>query len=187
MKNLVLIIVFLNLEISAFTQVNVMAPLHVMVYNNPSVEEDQDWTELDKYLHYANSVGVKAISVDVWWGLVQEGGKDTFDWSYYKKLFEHIKSNNLQIIPIMSFHQCGGNVNDNYTKRLPSWIWEQLKSDAGVNDVNQFKYVSPRASCDEYISLWIDKYVLPYYSRFISEFIKTFNDYHTAIPEINIS
>ena len=50
-------------------------------------------------------------------------GDNRFDWSYYDRVFRTITDAGLDIAPILSFHQCGGNVGDDYTSLLPSWLW----------------------------------------------------------------
>ena len=80
-----------------------MAPLHIMHYHNSKIEEENDWILFETHLEEAKRMGVDAISVDVWWGLVEEQNNQ-FDWSYYIRVFDMIISKDLDIIPIMSFH-----------------------------------------------------------------------------------
>ena len=63
--------------------------------------------------------------MDVWWGDVEKAGDNRFDWSYYDRVFREITAAGLEIAPIFSFHQCGGNVGDDYTSLLPSWLWRK--------------------------------------------------------------
>ena len=78
----------------------IMAPLLV-----------KDMAAFNADLQKARAIGIKAVSVDVWWGIVEKNGDNQFDWTYYDTLFATIKANDLKIMPIMSFHKCGGNVN----------------------------------------------------------------------------
>ena len=169
--------------------VNGMAPLHIQVYNDPCKEEQKDWIDFESYLRYADSVGIGAVTVDVWWGMVQKYDKDTFEWAYYDKLFGLIKSRGLDIVPIMSFHQCGGNVGDNYYAPVPQWVWGEMKrNNPAIGTEDDLKYKSLQAKiCPEYVSLWADTLVLTYYKRFLEEFSRHFDKYATNIPEINIS
>ena len=48
-----------------------MAPLHIMHYHNSKIEEENDWILFGIHLKEAKRIGVEAISVDVWWGLVE--------------------------------------------------------------------------------------------------------------------
>ena len=77
---------------------NVMAPLHV-----------DNMNEFEEWLAAAQSMGIDAVSVDVWWGDVEKND-NVFNWTYYDTLFAKIKRSHLKIVPIVSFHQCGGNV-----------------------------------------------------------------------------
>ena len=73
-----------------------MAPLHVMHYNDSSIEEEDDWILFGIQLEEAKEIKVEAISIDVWWGLV-EIKNNQFDWSYYIKVFDMIISNGLDL------------------------------------------------------------------------------------------
>lgn len=90
---------------------NVMAPLKVT-----------DWADFRSDLRAVEAYGVDAVSVDVWWGDV-ERRDNQFDWRYYDRVFREITDAGLDLAPILSFHQCGGNVGDDYTSLLPSWLW----------------------------------------------------------------
>ncbi len=79
--------------------------------------------KFQKDIKAAAAIGVDAISMDIWWGLVEKEGDQKFDWSPYKEIFSMIKGQKLKIQAIMSFHQCGGNVGDNVNIPIPSWIW----------------------------------------------------------------
>ena len=91
---------------------NVMAPLEV-----------SDWNQFSNQLSAVKSYGVDAVTVDVWWGKVEAAGDNQFTWSYYDQIFQTITSRGLDIVPIFSFHQCGGNVGDTCNIPLPSWLW----------------------------------------------------------------
>ena len=171
---------------------NAMAPLHVMHYNDSNLEENEDWVLFSKHLDEANSIGVDAISVDVWWGFVEKQNNN-FYWSYYFKVFNLIIENNLDIIPIMSFHSFDPGENSKFKAPVPLWAWNLISKESGLTK-QDLKYTSEdmdvykkHKHSDEYISLWLDKWTLVQYSEFISEFISVFKDYHTYFQEINIS
>lgn len=150
-----------------------MAPLYV-----------SDWSSFESQLDTAKSMGIEAISVDVWWGDVEENGDQQFDWSYYDTIFGKIRNAGLDIVPIMSFHQCGGNVGDDYTSYLPSWIWTHF---SGVSSDN-LKYRSETgAYSTEYVSLWGDDYVIDEYIEFMDAFETQYGDMASDIDELNIS
>ncbi len=177
------------------TTFNVMAPLHIQTYNDPLVLEKKDWEDFRQQLSTVKGIGVEAVTVDVWWGLVERFRDNEFDWSYYKKIVQIVKNSGLHWIPILSFHKCGGNVGDNYTALLPNWIWNNLKNKYDeIESVSDLKYVSEeynslgkRKECNEYISLWADDYVMPQYEELIREFKKQFKEYANITDEINIS
>ncbi|MCG8571700.1 MAG: family 14 glycosylhydrolase [Spirochaetes bacterium] len=165
---------------------NVMAPLHVKVYNNKYTLEAQDWIDFEAELTTAKSIGVDAVSVDVWWGDVEAAGDQNFDWSYYDTIFQKIIDKGLKIVPIMSFHQCGGNVSDDYTSNLPSWIWTHYQG-SGIS-ANDMKYQSETgAYCSEVVSLWADNYVASEYIEFMDEFESHYAGYASYFDELNIS
>ncbi|MDA3812303.1 MAG: family 14 glycosylhydrolase [Spirochaetaceae bacterium] len=151
----------------------VMAPLHVT-----------NWGEFEYDLNTVKAYGVQAVSVDVWWGDVEAGGDNSFNWSYYDTIFEKIRNAGLDIVPIMSFHQCGGNVGDDYTSYLPSWIWSKY---SGVSP-EDLKYRSETgAYSSEYISLWADQLVVEEYVDFMNAFEAHFGYMASAMAELNIS
>ncbi|MGC5341075.1 family 14 glycosylhydrolase, partial [Escherichia coli] len=74
----------------------------------------------------AKSRGVKAISTDIWWGLI-EPSNGVFNWTYTDRLLQAIKNAGLQWVVILSMHQCGGNVGDGANDvPLPRHIWDEL-------------------------------------------------------------
>lgn len=165
---------------SAFTA-NVMAPLKVT-----------DWAAFEEQIRIAKSFGVDAVSVDVWWGDVESGSDNSFDWSYYDTLFSKIKAANLKIVPILSFHQCGGNVGDSYTSLLPSWLWGKYASST-LNGItigsNGLKHKSEQGNySSETVQGWADTLVLNEYADFATAFRNRYGaTYANDIQEINVS
>lgn len=102
----------LTWPVQALPEINAMAPLIV-----------RERSEFQHQLKVAKKLGITAISVDVWWGLVEQAGDQQFVWQYYDDVFSDIRAAGLKIIPIMAFHQCGGNVGDDCDIPLPGWIW----------------------------------------------------------------
>jgi beta-amylase len=157
------------------TSANVMAPLEV-----------SNWAEFESQLTTAKSIGVTGVSVDVWWGKVEGAGDQQFDWSYYDTIFGAIESAGLKIVPIMSFHQCGGNVGDTCNIPIPGWIWDHYTSQ-GVS-ASDLKYKSEFGNeAVETVSLWGDSYVLDEYKEFMEAFEAHFASKAGAMDEINIS
>lgn len=157
------------------TSANVMAPLEV-----------SNWGQFDQMLTTAKSIGVTGVSVDVWWGKVERAGDQQFDWSYYDNIFGRIEQAGLKAIPIMSFHQCGGNVGDTCDIPIPSWIWNHYSS-AGLSP-SDLKYKSEYGNESvETVSLWSDSYVLSEYQEFMEAFETHFANKASLFDEINIS
>ncbi len=157
------------------TSANVMAPLVV-----------DNWSDFESQLNTAASIGVTAVSVDVWWGKVEASGDQVFDWTYYDTIFDKIENAGLDIVPIMSFHQCGGNVGDDCDIPIPSWIWNHY-SGQGVSP-SDLKYKSEYGNeSSEVISLWMDDYVLSEYQEFMEAFEAHFADQADVIDELNVS
>lgn len=141
-----------------------------------------DWQEFSRKVRLAKDLGVKAISTDIWWGLVQRRGEGQFDWAYYHKMAQIIvKEHGLRWMPILSKHQLGGNVGDKGFIALPFWLEEKLK---GQNPwyVSEFGNISK-----ESLSVWVTPKVLPYYRNFLVSFLNEFKDYAPFIEEINLS
>lgn len=152
---------------------NVMAPLEVF-----------DWEQFDRQLKTAKQMGVDAVSVDIWWGKVEGGGDEIYDWSYYDIILQHIENAGLHWVPIMSFHQCGGNVGDTCNIPIPSWIWTKYN---GVS-ANDMKYLSEQNNrANETVSLWQDHLVVREYTEFMNAFESHFANKATITDEINIS
>jgi beta-amylase len=55
------------------TTAAVMAPLRM---------SETELAQFDSLLDEAKDIGVTAVSVDVWWGLVENTGDQHFDWRY---------------------------------------------------------------------------------------------------------
>ena len=157
-------------EVNTFS---VMAPLKVY-----------DWNAFESNLYTVKGYGVQAVSVDVWWGDVEANGDNSFDWSYYDIIFGKIRAAGLDVMPIMSFHQCGGSVGDDYNSYLPSWIWNKF---SGTSE-DDLKYQSETgAYSSAYISLWADDLVIPDYIDFMNSFKDHFAYMASDIMELNIS
>ncbi|MFT5756298.1 MAG: beta-amylase [Alteromonadaceae bacterium] len=173
-------IVFSILLFSAFliqaneaASTNVMAPLVV-----------SDWVTFDQQLVTAKAMGVDAVSVDVWWGKVERAGDEVFDWSYYDTLVQHIENAELNWVPIMSFHQCGGNVGDDCNIPIPSWIWSHYNG----TSADDMKYLSEQNNTSiETVSLWKDTLVVSQYTEFMNAFENHFANKAFMTDEINIS
>ena len=190
--------VILFLSCSGLSQVkkemifNAMAPLHIMLYHDPNVIEEKDWELFRNQLAESKDMGLNAISVDVWWGMV-ELEDNIFLWDYYFQIFNEIINHDLDIIPILSFHSFDPGSSSKFRAPVPSWVWPLLSKKSGIS-INDLKYNSEEKDkngqhkfSDEYISHWANEWAMPQYSEFIEEFVKTFQKYLEHFQEINIS
>lgn len=190
MKNLLkggialLLVVGLNAHAFSGTleTANVMAPLNMLT--------ESEWNAFDDQLGKAKEMGINAVTVDVWWGKVAAKKKiKDWDWKYYDRIFKMITDHKLDIIPIMSFHQCGGNVGDEKTGckdpiRIPGWVWDSVP---GVSRQDlQYKSEQDKYS-EEVVSLWADELVGHHYQTFVEEFTKEYKHYASDIDEFNVS
>jgi hypothetical protein len=112
---------------------NVMAPLDL------DAGPPGAWDTFNAQLKIAKSMGVDAVSVDVWWGKVERAGDNVFDWSYYDRIEAAIEAAGLHWVPIMSFHQCGGNVGDSCNIPIPGWIWDRYKGQGISKEALQYR------------------------------------------------
>jgi len=168
--------------------INVMGPL---VIGDPAhvdaPESRAAWEKLERDLAQAKALGAEAVSTDVWWGLIEpEDGK--FDFAYYDRMAQAVASADLKWVPILSFHQCGGNVGDDCDVPLPKWVGEK------------YRHLDPAAGADapfakseqgnvnhEAISPWASRYALGEYEQVMRAFQAHFADRRSLISEINIS
>lgn len=128
---------------------------------------------------------VTAISTDVWWGLV-EPTQGWYQWNLYLAIVEEIIKAGFKWVPILSFHQCGGNVNDTVTIPIPEWAWG-LGGGETLNYVSQYgNYSGDCLSCWSTICF---PAVQNAYFNYMCSFVDTFADYlrREDILEVNIS
>lgn len=160
---------------------NVMAPLEV-----------SDFAQFGNQLSAVKAYGVDAVTVDVWWGKVEANGDDQFTWSYYDQVFQTITSRGLDIVPIFSFHQCGGNVGDTCNIPLPSWLWGKYASST-LNGVtmgpNGLKHRSEQGNfSSETVQGWATPLVQNEYQAFTQAFVARYGTtYANRMQEINVS
>jgi hypothetical protein len=170
------------------TTLSVMAPLMVgEIGKLDSPQSKAEWKEFDRQLGEAKKQGVDSVSTDVWWGLV-EPAKGKFDWTYYEKISDHITKAGLKWVPILSFHQCGGNVGDNISVPLPNWVWGELAGKTPSGSAESLKYKSEQGhSSTEYLSLWADHLAVDRYASVMKEFQTHFASRAKDIAEVNVS
>lgn len=170
------------------TKLDLMAPLLVGDPKNLNSETSRAaWDTFDKQLAEAKKLGINSISTDVWWGLI-EPRKGEFDFSYIDKLADHIEKAGLRWIPILSFHECGGNIGDTVNIPLPEWVWPEVAKQMPGGSVEAAKYKSEQGhTSDEYISLWADEPAVKLYANVMEAFQKHYQNRSDLITEINVS
>ncbi|MFK4343080.1 MULTISPECIES: family 14 glycosylhydrolase [unclassified Paenibacillus] len=139
-----------------------------------------DWGAFKKQLQTLKSNGVYAITTDVWWGYVESAGDNQFDWSYYKTYADAVKEVGLKWVPIISTHKCGGNVGDDCSIPLPSWL-----SSKGSADEMQFKNENGYVNNEALSPLWSG--VGKQYDELYASFAENFAGYKSIIPKIYLS
>lgn len=167
------------------TPINVMAPLYL---------KEGDWAQFRADLELARVAGVRAVSVDVWWCLVKAGGPDSYDWSYYDRIFDLIMQARLRIVPIMAFHEFGIdelNEVDVTAGLIPEWVWSMYEGRPYMGlylTKDDLKYKSEGGNTSsEAISLWMDRLYLGEYVEFMKAFERKFAHLAPHMDEINIS
>ena len=163
---------------------NVLAPLKITT--------PEQFAAFEEDLKIVADYGVDAVSVDVWWGDVEAAGDNRFDWSYYDRVFDLITAYGLDLAPILSFHQAGGNVGDDYTSLLPSWLWPKYaeRSYRGVKlGPNGLQHRSEQGNYSpETVQGWADQIVENEYRDFTRAFAQRYGTrYAEEVVEINIS
>jgi beta-amylase len=168
--------------------INVMAPL--MVGNPDNVHDParkHEWESFEHQLGEAKKLGVNGVSTDVWWGIT-EPKPGEYRWGYYDHISTKIIGAGLKWVPILSFHQCGGNVGDTVNVNVPTWVWADVAKRMGSTNPDAAKYVSEHGNVNsEFVQAWSTDHAIPLYSRYMNAFKTQFAGKAHAIPEINIS
>ena len=167
-----------GLDVRPFTN-NAMAPLDMS-------NDAKQWSDFKKQLKIAKHIGIDAISIDVWWGMVERHGDNQFDWSYYDKIVAVIEEADLHWVPIMSFHRCGGYIGEACNALIPAWVWTNYEA-VGVTRKDMLYRSENDDYSDEAVSLWQDHLVINQYIEFMNAFEDHFSSKAANIDEINIS
>jgi hypothetical protein len=90
-------------------------------------------------------------------------------------------------VPILSFHECGGNVGDTVNISLPEWVWTEIAKKANL-DPEALKFKSEEGhTSTEFISFWADHLAKEHYENVMRKFQDHFADKASGIGEVNIS
>ncbi len=140
----------------------------------------QNWHSFREQLKTLKRNGVAGVTTDIWWGDFEARGDNLFDWDYYRQYAQVLRDEGLKWTPILSFHQCGGNVGDDCNVPLPSWVW-QLGGRINMvyRDQNGFEN-------GEYIAPWFGRAYEQYGEAFAS-FGDHFQDFRDIIQKVYIS
>ena len=151
-------------------EVFVMAPLDVInEEGKPSyLNKFQKWCMQLKEGH------IDGVMIDVWWGLVERTPKE-YKWEGYDELFKIMHNIGLKIAPVLSFHQCSGNIGDTVHIPIPKFVFENETKPYFVDKFEQTN--------NEYISFSYDsvklgeRTPLEMYQDFMINFRNHFHDY----------
>ncbi|OUR96233.1 hypothetical protein A9Q84_07700 [Halobacteriovorax marinus] len=165
---------------------NVLAPSVIGDINNPQAES-AEWDNFKKDLLKMKELGVNSVATHIWWGAVETTDNE-FSWDYYKKVSALIINSGLKWVPIISFHQCGGDEDDNCYIPLPKWIWSKyVSSNKDVVDTSDLKFVGERGELSEsFISVWATDKVLEDYKELLTSFRTNFSNEAEHISEITV-
>ncbi|WHX79422.1 family 14 glycosylhydrolase [Priestia flexa] len=151
-----------------------MAPLK-------KVTEFTTWEAFENDLRKAKQNGFYAVTVDFWWGDMEKNGDQQFDFSYAQRFAQAARNAGIKMVPIISTHQCGGNVGDDCNTPLPSWIWNTktddslyFKSETGT--VNK-ETVNPLAT----------DVITKQYGELYTAFAQALAPYKDVIPKVYLS
>jgi len=152
------------------SQVNVMAPLGQI----------SNWAVFRNQLKTLKNSGVSSITTDIWWGEFEAAGDNQFEWTYYKTYAQVVADSGLKWIPILSFHQCGGNVGDDCNVPLPVWVWSLGSSE-------EMKFRDERGFVNgEYVSHFFEP-IHQQYAEAMKSFAENFQGFQSFIPKIYLS
>ncbi|WP_139491008.1 family 14 glycosylhydrolase [Brevibacillus dissolubilis] len=139
-----------------------------------------DWTAFKSQLTTLKNNGVYALTTDVWWGDVEAAGDNQFNWTYYKTYADTVRAAGLKWVPIISTHQCGGNVGDDCNVPLPNWLWSQ-----GTADQMKFKDESGYVNGESLSPWWSGTQTQ--YDELYASFASNFAGYKDIIAKIYLS
>ena len=118
-----MIILFFLFILQTFSfDVNGMLQLDFITNDGAFVDRDRTWKELQ----LTKEMGFDGVMCDIWWGIVEKSPRQ-YKWDVYLDLVGMVHKLGLRFQPVMSFHQCGGNVGDTCDIKIPEWVRKQAK------------------------------------------------------------
>jgi hypothetical protein len=147
---------------------NVMAPT--------DIKTEQEWKSFEEQIDGLKELGVNSIATQIWWGKVEKNDNQ-FDWSYYVRLSNLIRSKGLNWIPHLSFHSCSKLTQIDCNISMPFWIWTKYE--------DNLKYVGESGEFStEAVSVWATETILTEYKDFIISFKDRFQEHSQNVQEI---
>ena len=114
-----------------------------------------------------------------WWVQAKGPGAENSNWIYHDKIFSEIRNEGLDIVPILSTHQCGFNVGDfGRSIPLPQFFLDKMKASPEHPDLAYISEAGNRS--EEAASHW----GWPWVKDDVTEFWKSFRDHYKEKPEI---
>ncbi|KAI6707637.1 hypothetical protein NL676_010599 [Syzygium grande] len=132
-----------------YIPVYVTLPLGVINVKSELVDPDG----LLKQLRILKSLNVDGVTVDCWWGVVEAHAPQEYNWNGYRRLFQMVHELQFKLQVVMSFHECGGNVErEDATPECLSWGIDKERVLRGRTAIEvYFDYMrSFRAEFNEY-------------------------------------
>lgn len=174
--------------------IRLIGPLQVVDPKTAMWRQNPAWDDFRLQLREARSLGATAVEIDIWWGLVQAQGPDSFNWEYYDYLFEIVDQVSretdghgtplgpISVIPTFSHHQLGGYAGDGAMYiPLPKWLRDEMVQH-GLAYVDEHG----RTNLDT-VSIFATKHLMPRYRRFWQSFLDRFGSkYHHLMPRVII-
>ena len=152
-------------------EVLVMAPLDLV---NERTFQFQYKGKLEWWCQRLKEGNVNGIMLDVWWGLTERSPR-VYNFEAYQEAFEIIRNNGLKIVPVFSFHRCGGSVGDYVNIPLPSFVWgTQNPKYRDANGHEDDAYIS--LGYDD-VKVGSDRTPLEMYRDWMKVFKSTFQSY----------
>eukprot|EP00736_Rhodelphis_marinus_P012252 Rmarinus@m.4210 len=108
----------LSKEGTGYVPIYVMMPLGLVSIDGHLHDPDQ----FRSWMYKLREADVDGIMLDVWWGIVERDGPGLYNWAGYRQIVDIVEEADLEMQMVLSFHQCGGNVNDDCYIPLPDWV-----------------------------------------------------------------
>ncbi len=159
--------IFLGLVLSTSTQANPpaghkvvqgMAELRVVDHRLTHWNESPEWDRLYRMAKSAHSWGISGVAADFWMGIVQAGGRGSFDWAYYDLKTQVLHDAGQDISAELSSHLSGVNVADTVFIDTAPHIRAEIPANPRHKDLAYISEVGARN--DGMVSIWGIEYII---------------------------